>query len=119
MAEKIKLQDVVALALKGYKPADIKELITLAEEAAAAQTAEKPQEGTVPGTDTADPGESPEPEKEQEPAKPSEAIDYKQLYEQTASELKAAQAANRMQSGPEPDPEKDWKDLQDKIRTYM
>lgn len=117
--EKIGLRDIVQLALNGYKPGDIKELITLAEEAGNVQTAEEPPAGSEPSSPAGDPARTQEPEKEQEPEKTTETIDYKKLYEQAAGELKAAQAANRAQSAQQPDPEKDWKNLQDAIRSYM
>lgn len=117
--EKIGLQDIVQLALKGYKPTDIKELITLAEEAQTVQTAQEPQAGTGSDPAPADPEVTPEPEKEQEPEKATETIDYKSLYEKANAELKAAQAANRSTQAPQADPDQGWKDLQDAIRSYM
>ncbi len=116
---KIDVKDVIALALKGYKPSDIKELITLAEEAGTVTTTEEQPAGTVNETDAGEPEETPVSVKEQETGKAAETIDYKSLYEQAAADLKKAQAANIAQSAPEEDPNKGWDALKDAVRTYM
>ncbi len=116
---KIDVKDVIALALKGYKPSDIKELITLAEEAGTVTPAEEQPAGAVNETDAGEPEETPVPAKEQDPGKAAETIDYKSLYEQAAADLKKAQAANIAQSAPEEDPGKGWDALKDAVRTYM
>lgn len=116
---KLELKDVVALALKGYKPSDIKELITLAEEAGAGSPAEEQPAGDAKEAPAGEPEETPVTVKEQDPVNPSETIDYKSLYEKTVSDLKKAQAANIAQAAPQEDPEKDWAALQDAVRTYM
>lgn len=116
---KVELKDIIALALKGYKPSDIKELITLAEEAGTVNTAEEQPAGNSQSEPAGEPEEAPETVKEQDAAKTTEAIDYKSLYEQAASDLKKAQAANVRQAAPQEDPDKDWKELQDAVRTYM
>lgn len=116
---KIDVKDVIALALKGYKPSDIKELITLAEEAGTEHTAEEQPAGDAKEAPAGEPEETPGTAKGQEPGKAAETIDYKSLYEQAAADLKKAQAANIAQSAPEEDPEKGWADLKDAVRTYM
>lgn len=116
---KIDVKDVIALALKGYKPSDIKELITLAEEAGTEKPADEQPAGSAASAPAGDPEETPEPAKEQEPAKAPDPIDYKSLYEQAAADLKKAQAANIAQSAPEEDPNKGWDALKDAVRTYM
>lgn len=84
------LNDIIALAKQGYKPADIKELIELSKE-------------TIP--EVADQGEAPEDaaESEQttqeiskptEPTESVESIDYKKLYEEEHSKLLNAQKNN-------------------------
>lgn len=116
---KIDVKDVIALALKGYKPSDIKELITLAEEAGTVNTAEEQPAGNSQSEQAGEPEEAPDAVKEQDAAKTTETIDYKSLYEQAASDLKKAQAANVRQAAPQEDPGKAWADLQDAVRTYM
>ena len=115
---KIAITDIVQLALKGYKPTDIKELLAMAEEFQTEQTAEEPTAGSAQSAPAGEPGEPQVTEKEQEPEKKTEP-DYKALYETAAAELKQAQAANRRTPGPEPDPEADQKALQDVFRSYM
>lgn len=118
----VSLTDLIALAKAGYTPANVKELITLSETADAAK-AEEPQ--GAPEAPTEPKSESPEPEKttatENEPkqATQEEIVDYKALYEKTAAELKAAQAANRSQSAPEDDPDQALKHLGEVITSYM
>ena len=117
--EKIGLKDVISLALKGWSKEDIKELVNIANAASPGKTDEEPQDRTGKEPGPTDPGESPEPEKKTEPDKQTDAIDYKKLYEQSQNELAAAQAANRSQQIPEPDPEKQMKDLKATFASYM
>lgn len=85
----MKLEDIIALAKQGYKPSDIKELISLA--------AENPDESK--GTDSSDEPEQGEPEDEKPEgtagtdADPDD-IDYKKLYEDSQNRIKELQAKN-------------------------
>ena len=117
-AEKIGVKDMISLALKGWSKEDIKELITMAEQAEAGKPNEEPQAGTGE-TAPADPGAKQEPEKETEPLKPDDAIDYKSLYEQSQKELAAAQEENRKQTIPEPDPDAGMKSLKEACASFM
>lgn len=115
----ISLSDLITLAKAGYTPGQVKELMKL-DVTVTPATPEEPQAAspapTEPKSESAEPMEATENEEKQEEQK--DPIDYKQLYEKTAEELRTAQAANRKQDVSE-DPEKPMKDLQDVIRTYM
>ena len=111
---KISFKDIVELAKAGYKPVDVKELISLSEMAEQSKL-EEPQ-GATPAIDEPK-SASPEPDKapeNKEPVKPEEAVDYKKLYEQSQEDLKKAQAANiKKDAAPAqaPDPMNNLKDL--------
>ena len=90
---KISFKDVVELAKAGYKPADVKELISLSE--MADQSKQEEPQGAAPA-EIEPKSVSPEPDRapeNKEPEKPEEAVDYKKLYEQSQEDLKKAQAA--------------------------
>ena len=111
---KISFNDIVALAKAGYKPADVKELISLSE--MADQSKQEEPQGAMPAIDEPK-STSPEPDRvpeNKEPEKPEEAVDYKKLYEQSKEDLKKAQAANiKKDAAPAqaPDPMNNLKDL--------
>lgn len=80
--------DIVALAKAGYKPSDIKELMTLkAPEEKAPETPDKEEDHTPEAeaetkvTDT-------------EPKKPEDEIDYKALYEAEKAKVEKFQKEN-------------------------
>ena len=112
----ITLNDIVALAKQGYKPGDIKELISLSE-MANADKQEEPQKaaGAIDEPKPAD-SEAKEPTENVKPANAEQKddVDYKKLYEQSQSDLKKAQEANiKKDSAPaqSPDPMNNLKDL--------
>lgn len=117
-ADKLSVKDIVSLALKGFSKEDIKELLSMAEQAEAGKSNEEPQKGTGDPA-PADPVDKQEPEKETEPQKPEEAVDYKSLYEQSQKELAAAQEANRKQATPEPDPDEGMNRLKEAFASFM
>lgn len=86
----MKLDDIIALAKQGYKPADIKELIELSKE--------PEPEAVIQGDVPEDGGESDhttqEDNKPTVAAESPETIDYKQLYEEEHSKLLNAQKDN-------------------------
>lgn len=120
MGNKLTIVDVVALAKAGYKPADVKELITLSE--TAEQSKQEEPQGAAPAIDEPK-SASPEPKgapENAEPAKPEETVDYKKLYEQSQEDLKKAQAANIKKDSSAADQGKDpVKDLTDLVASYL
>lgn len=114
MGSRISFKDVVELAKAGYKPADVKELISLSE--MADQSKQEEPQGAAPA-EIEPKSVSPEPDRapeNKEPEKPEEAVDYKKLYEQSQEDLKKAQAANiKKDAAPAqaPDPMNNLKDL--------
>lgn len=86
----MKLNDLVALALQGYKIADIRELVSLADNEQSETGQEKKDTGK--GQGEVDVPENPETPSEPEGDK--EAIDYKALYEEQKALLEKVQAEN-------------------------
>lgn len=117
----ITLNDIVALAKQGYKPGDIKELISLSE-MANADKQEEPQKaaGAIDEPKPAD-SEAKEPTENKAPDEPEQKddVDYKKLYEQSQSDLKKAQEANIKKDNAPAQPEDPTKDLRAIITTYM
>ena len=117
---KISFKDVVELAKAGYKPADVKELISLSE--MADQSKQEEPQGAAPA-EIEPKSVSPEPDRapeNKEPEKPEEAVDYKKLYEQSQEDLKKAQAANIKKDSSPADQGKDpYKNLTDLVASYF
>ena len=100
----LSITDIVSLAKAGYKPADVKELITLSKEPEPGEPKE-PQKTPADNNDDPAGGTEPakEPAKAAEPAEdPDKVIDYKELYnksqealQKSQEDLKKAQEANR------------------------
>lgn len=85
----MKFSDIVDLAKAGYKPSDIKELMSL-------KTPDtEPQPEPEPEPDEA-PEPEPEPDKATEPKEPE--IDYKALYEAEKSKVEKLQKDNASKS---------------------
>lgn len=117
----ITLNDIVALAKQGYKPGDIKELISLSEKADAGIPEEQQKAaGAIDEPKPADP-EAKEPTENVKPNEPEQKddVDYKKLYEQSQSDLKKAQEANIKKDSAQDQPEDPTKDLRAIITTYM
>ena len=115
----LSIPDIVALAKAGYKPGDVKELITLSEKVSDPKPEEQPAataEPSNPATESAEPEKAPE-NAEPDP-EPDKEVNYKELYEESLKNLKAAQEVNRKQdaSGTAPDPSEDLKAI---IASYL
>lgn len=91
----MKLEDIIALAKQGYKPADIKELVSLADD-----NKQDDAQPTNQGEDTH--SEDDQKNHATNENKPTEgeavsggnAVDYKALYEESQKQLELAQKAN-------------------------
>lgn len=117
----ITLNDIVALAKQGYKPGDIKELISLSEKA----DADKPEEqqkaaGAINEPKPAD-SEAKEPTENERAANAEQKddVDYKKLYEQSQSDLKKAQEANIKKDNAPATPADPNKDLLDLVGSFL
>lgn len=82
----MKFSDILDLARQGYKPSDIRELLSMDTEP---ETKSEPE--TEPETKS-EPDNEPEPEPKPEP---EPETDYKKLYEETLKRLDALQKANQ------------------------
>ena len=86
----MKFSDILDLARQGYKPSDIKELLSIEHEP-------DPDPEPKPEPEP-DPEPKPEPEPEPEPdPEPEPKPDYKKLYEEAMRKLDALQKANQRQ----------------------
>lgn len=96
----LSIQDIVDLAKAGYKPADVKELITLSQTTQEPVTI-APEQGQSEGVNSAE-AEQPAETKEQkpviQPVEPQETIDYKKLYEDSQNRLANIQMQNTRQN---------------------
>lgn len=90
----MKLEDIIALAKQGYKPADIKELIELSKEDAY----ESDNQGETPGDAAESEQTTPEDSKPTETPENVDSIDYRKLYEEEHSKLLNAQRTNLNQN---------------------
>ena len=111
----MKFSDIVALAKMGYKPDDIRELMTLKEETPEPENKPAPEEKPAPVTE---PEPEPTPEGDEKPGPASQGSDdkIKELEEQ----IKGLQAANQNRTRPEPEKGKsDEEILQDLARHFM
>ena len=112
---KLNFGDIVALAKQGYKPADIKELMTL-DIPEAPETPESPETGKEDPTPAPEPTDDPATEAKATP-QPGEVDKDKEIEElkKTVAELqKTKQSEN--QAGNAPDPQKDLDDI---VRSFM
>lgn len=86
----MKFNDILVLARQGYKPSDIKELLSIETD-----TKSEPEQETDTKTDTKSEPES-EPEQEQETDTKSEPEpNYKKMYEDTLKKLDLLQKSNQ------------------------
>lgn len=109
------LTDIIALAKQGYKPADIRELMELADQdtQAGAVPEVKDAAGTPEVQDAAI-----EPERTDAPESTADAVDYKALYEQEKTKLEKLQKENIRRTVPEGGPT-DQERLEDIVRAMM
>lgn len=108
----MKLTDIIALATKGYKPSDIRDLIDLANESEKLEA--QHEEETVPAEEQKDP--------EPEEAAPDYAAEIESLKKETErlrADLKAAQEANRSMTIPEEPRKSRSEELADIARAMM
>lgn len=119
----MKLTDIIALAKQGYKPADIKELLTMADPEPAQAPAQAPADGAGENT----PEDQPKPTQAHattteapadngaEDDQTAQEPDYKALYE---AEKKKRQEENRRRAADPAEPFDEKKFLQDIASMY-
>lgn len=87
----MKFSDILDLARQGYKPSDIRELLSMTEP----DTKPEPEPETEPKPEP-EPEPEPEPKPEPKPEpEPETELDYKKMYEDTLKRLDALQKANQ------------------------
>lgn len=110
----MKLTDIIALATKGYKPNDIRDLIALANESEKLEAAAA-EEDNVPVEEQKEPEEAPEPEHDYA----AELAALRSETEKLRADLKAAQDANRSARIPEVTRKSRSEELADIARAMM
>ena len=89
----MKFSDILDLARQGYKPSDIRELLSMTEPEPEQKPETKPEPEQKP-----EPKPETEPEPEPKPeTEPETEPDYKKMYEDTLKKLDALQKANQRQ----------------------
>lgn len=123
----LKLDDIVALAKQGYKPADVKELIELSkasEDSDQKEELPKPEENKP----TKDDGKKEElPTPEQQPSQgtvanePSDdqVVDYKKKVEELEAKLAELQKANTRKNIADTDEKSDFDVFADAMKSFM
>lgn len=108
-------KDIMLMVSKGYKPSDIKEILTMAKELNETSPSEDPsvdiEEDSGVATTPATPEDSSKDSKEVE-----DKEDYKALYEKTKKELKEAQKANKAR---DISTEEDYKTSEDIVNEFI
>lgn len=120
------LTDIITLAKQGYKPADIKELIALADNVDNEQQADNQQEQVQSeGANSEDTAEN-QPTvdaKEQKPTEPpannEQGINYKELYEKSQADLAKAQQFNTRQTVTQPNDKTDEELFSEVVKSFM
>ena len=111
----MKLADIIALAKQGYTPADIRDLLSIAEE-----TSEKPEE-SAPDPEPAqavEPAAEEPAEEGQRPAQTEDRTDEK--ITELENKIKGLQAENTRRPRPEEPPKKSTEEiLKDMARRFM
>lgn len=120
------IKEVIDLALKGYKPDEIRELFKISNELEVNQAEATQEQGRSEGAISEDTHETdeavnvlPETQKTAPAAESTtKPVDYKKLYEDTQAELKKAQAANINQNVQKDTPNEE-ETLKSMVRTFM
>lgn len=111
----MKLTDIIALAKQGYTPADIRDLLAIAEETSAKEAESAPEEEPAPVVEPA--AEEPAAEGEKPAPEPSRTDDK---IAELENKIKGLQAENTRRPRPEEKPQKsDAEILEDMARRFM
>ena len=115
----LNLNDIIALAKQGYKPADIKELIELSKSEGPAPEGEKPEDDQK----KEQPKEKPEDDQKKEPQeaeKPEDdTVDYKKKAEELEKKLSEVQKANTKQNADKSEEKSDAEMFADVMKSFM
>ena len=115
----LKLDDIVALAKQGYKPADVKELIELSKEA---DKEPEPEEKTSDDKPEEEPTETvakPEEKPSAEPEEASKVVDYKKKVEELEAKLSELQKANTRKNIADTDEKSDSDVVAEAMKSFM
>lgn len=111
----MKLTDIIALAKQGYAPADIRDLLAIAEETSAKEAGSAPEEEPAPAVEPA--AEEPAAEGEKPAPEPSRTDEK---ITELENKIKGLQAENTRRPRPEEKPQKsDAEILEDMARRFM
>lgn len=113
--EKMKLNDLIALAKQGYSLADIRELVSLADVKEQDETQQEEKDGSEETETEKDEGG----EKEHEPEKDDDAVDYKALFMAEKEKVEKLQKQNIKKDNSGNEPENQEQILEDIFRNFM
>lgn len=121
----LNLNDIIALAKQGYKPADIKELIELSKTAEASEDQGAQPIETTPETEKAEEKETPKEEAPKEETKKDGAgeadkiVDYKAKAEELEKKILELQKANTKQNADKSEEKSDAELFADVMKSFM
>lgn len=117
----LNLNDIIALAKQGYKPADVKELIELSKAAEASEDqGAQPKETTPENEKEAPKEEAPKEEEKKEDAKEADKIvDYKAKAEELEKKISELQKANTKQNADKSEKKSDAELFADVMKSFM
>ena len=121
----LNLNDIIALAKQGYKPADIKELIELSKTAEASEDQGVQPKETTQGTEKAEEKETPKEEAPKEEDKKEDAeeaakiVDYKAKAEELEKKILELQKANTKQNADKSEEKSDAELFANVMKSFM
>lgn len=114
----LNLNDIIALAKQGYKPADVKELIELSKTAEASED-DQEQPKDIP-EDVPEEKEAPkEEEKKDDADEAAKIVDYKKKAEELEKKISELQKANTKQNADKSDHKSDAELFADVMKSFM
>ena len=117
----LKLEDIVALAKQGYKPADVKELIELSKSAETSDSSGSEEELQKPEEDLKKPEANEKPIQDTIAAEASndKVVDYKKKVEELEAKISELQKANTTKNIADTDTKSDSDVVADLMKSFM
>lgn len=113
----LNLNDIIALAKQGYKPADVKELIELSKTAEASEEVQE-QPTEIP-EQPEEAKEAPKEEEKKDSAEADKIVDYKAKAEELEKKISELQKANTKQNADKSDHKSDAELFADVMKSFM
>lgn len=113
----LNLNDIIALAKQGYKPADVKELIELSKTAEASED-DQEQPKDIP-EEVPEEKEAPKEEEKKDGAEADKIVDYKAKAEELEKKISELQKANTKQNADKSEKKSDAELFADVMKSFM